>query len=57
MLVTANICITYCLMSKDVCLMFPDSVRSLLVCNPFSHALFVATIQVRFLIHKEHGRC
>lgn len=55
MLVTENICITYCLMSKEVTLMFPDSVRSLLVRNPFSHALFVATGQVRFLIHKEHG--
>lgn len=55
MLVTENICITYCLMSKEVCLMLPDSVRSLLVRNPFSHALFVATSQVRFLIHKEHG--
>lgn len=55
MLMTENICITYCLMSKEVTLMFPDSVRSLLVRNPFSHALFVATSQVRFLIHKEHG--
>lgn len=46
--------ITYCICQKEVQQMFLDSVRSLLMCNLFSHALFVATSQIGFLIHNEN---
>lgn len=55
---SGNICIPGCSCQKELSQMFLDSVCSLcsLAFNLFSHALSVASSQVRFLIHNEHGR-